>query len=85
MDAENRMLELPYALYETQDLLMRTIVEGGKAGLKKGTALLGGIQINTSPDTQDYFHPLRFDYLDSSGKVVENMLPLIANAPVEED
>ncbi len=25
------------------------------------TNLLSGIQINTSPDTLDYFHPLRFD------------------------
>ena len=81
MDAENRMLELPYALYETQDLLMRTIVNKGAAGLKKGTALLGGIQINTSPDTQDYFHPLRFDYLDTNGEFVEDLLPLITSGP----
>ena len=81
-DAKNRMLELPYALYETQDLLMQTIVDTGAAGLKKGTALLGGIQINTSPDTQDYFHPLRFDYLQS-GKDVENLLPLIAGGNPE--
>jgi hypothetical protein len=78
MEAENRMLELPYALYESQDLLVREIVSKGAGGLKKGTALLGGIQINTSPDTPDYFHPLRFDYMDSTGTVVEDLLPKIA-------
>lgn len=57
--AENRMLELPYALYDSQDLLMRDIIATGAAGTKKGLAVLGGIQINTSPDTPDYFHPDR--------------------------
>lgn len=75
-DAEDRMLELPYALYETQDVLMREIISKGSGGLKKGTAVLGGIQINTGPDTMDYFHPLRFDYLDADGNV-EDLLPLI--------
>ena len=79
-DAENRMLELPYALYDSQDLLMQEIVKAGAGGLKKGTALLGGIQINTAPDTPDYFHPLRFDYIDSSGEVIEDLLPLLTSA-----
>ena len=63
---EARMLELPYALYESQDLLMRKIVGTGVQRLKKGTVLLGGVQINTGPDTQDYFHPLRFDFIDGN-------------------
>lgn len=75
--AENRMLELPYALYDSQDLLMRTIVEAGASGTKKGLALLGGIQINTGPDTLDYFHPLRFDYMNNKGEVLEDLLPEI--------
>jgi Limiting CO2-inducible proteins B/C beta carbonyic anhydrases len=74
--AENRMIELPYALYTSQDLLLQDILETGKAGLKKGTAVLGGVQINTSPDTLDYFHPLRFEYMDDKGKK-ENLLPLL--------
>ncbi|KAL7458764.1 hypothetical protein ACHAWC_010451 [Mediolabrus comicus] len=73
-DADNRMKELPYALYDSQDILVRDIINGGKGGIKKGLALLSGIQINTGPDTQDYFHPLRFDYYDSDGNVVESML-----------
>lgn len=77
-DAQNRMLELPYAMFDSQDLLMREIVRAGAANLKKGTAVLGGVQINTGPETLDYFHPLRFDYFDSEKGVIEDLLPLIA-------
>jgi hypothetical protein len=73
-DADNRMKELPYALYDSQDVLVRDIIESGKGGIKQGLALLGGIQINTGPDTDDYFHPLRFDYYDSEGNLVGSML-----------
>jgi len=73
-DAEDRMHELPFALYESQDILVRQIIAGGnaKAG---GLALLGGVQINTSPDEDDYFVPLRFDYMDTKGNVVADLLP----------
>jgi len=75
--AEDRMKELPYALYDSQEVLVNDIVNTGKASIKKGLAVLGGIQINTSPDTFDYFHPLRFDYYDENGNLVENMLPYL--------
>ena len=73
-DAEDRMQELPFALYDSQDLLVREIIAGGnaKAG---GLALLGGVQINTAPDEDDYFVPLRFDYMDAKGNVVADLLP----------
>jgi hypothetical protein len=74
-DTEDRMKELPYALYDSQDILVRDIVHTGAGGIKKGLALLGGIQINTSPNTLDYFHPLRFDFYDENGEVVEDLLP----------
>ena len=74
-DAEDRMKELPYALYDSQDILVRDIISTGSGGIKKGLALLGGIQINTSPNTLDYFHPLRFDFYDENGDVVEDLLP----------
>ena len=77
-NADDRMVELPYALYESQDMLMGEIVKRGSAGIKdkRGVALLGGIQINTGPDTLDYFLPLRFNFLsNSSGEDVEDMLP----------
>ena len=76
-DADNRMKELPYALYDSQDLLVSDIVKTGARGLKKATAVLGGIQINTSPDTVDYFHPLRFDMVDGNGDVVADLLSLL--------
>jgi len=73
-EAENRMVELPLALYDSQDLLMREIIQKGSLGIKRGVAVLGGIQINTGPDTLDYFLPLRFDYMNYRGEVVEDML-----------
>jgi len=75
MDAKNRMVELPYALYESQDLLMQDIVKKGAPGGKKnGFALLGGLQINTAPDTLDYFLPLRFDLVNTKGDVTGSLL-----------
>jgi hypothetical protein len=75
--AENRMRELPYALYDSQEVLVNDIVNNGKGSIKAGLAVLGGIQINTGPDTLDYFHPLRFDYYDGDGNMVDNMLPYL--------
>lgn len=74
-DASDRMRELPYALFDSQDLLVQDIVQTGAGGTKRGLALLGGIQINTGPDTLDYFHPLRFDYMNNKGELVEDLLP----------
>jgi hypothetical protein len=74
-DADNRMVELPYALYDSQAMLMGEIVRKGSLGIKRGLVLLGGIQINTGPDTLDYFHPLKFEYMNYRGEVVDDMLP----------
>jgi hypothetical protein len=74
-DAEDRMVELPYALYDSQDLLIRDIIQKGSLGIKKGLALLGGVQINTGPKTLDYFVPLRFDYINYRGEVMADLLP----------
>ena len=74
-DAEDRMKELPYAMYDSQDLLMRKIAELGSSHTRNGVVLLGGIQINTGPKTLDYFHPLRFSYMDKQGNITEDMLP----------
>lgn len=73
-DAANRMEQLPRSLYESQDLLMVEIVQKGSSGIKDGgLVMLGGIQINTGPATLDYFLPMRFDYLDADGVLVESM------------
>ena len=76
-EAEDRMVELPKCLYESQDLLVREIVKIGASGVKKYIALLGGIQINTAPEALDYFLPLRFDLMNNKGEVVEDMLDQI--------
>lgn len=78
-DAENRMVELPYAIYESQDMLLSEIVTAGCSGIKRGLAMLGGIQINTGPDTPDYFVPLRFDYMNYRGEVTDNFLPALSD------
>lgn len=74
-DADNRMRELPYALYESQELLVGEIVRKGAPNTKAGLAVMGGIQINTGPDTPDYFHPLKFDYMNNKAEIVEDLLP----------
>lgn len=75
---DNRMVELPYALYDSQDVLVREIVQKGCGGGKKnGYALLGGIQINTAPDTLDYFVPLRFDLVNTKGEVTKDLLEVL--------
>lgn len=76
--SEYPMVELPYAIYESQNQLVESIVTEGIGGVKEGgIVLLGGVQINTGPNTVDYFHPLRFDWISSSGELVENLLPTI--------
>lgn len=76
-DAENRMVELPLALFDSQDVLMQDIVQTGCGGTKRGLALLGGIQINTNPDVPDYFLPIRFDYMNNKGEILESLLPAL--------
>jgi len=76
-DAEDRMRELPFAIYDSLDALMQQIVINGAPGVKNNIALLGGIQVNTAPEASDYFVPLRFDYMNNKGEVVEDLLPEI--------
>ena len=69
-----RMIELPYCLYDSQAMLLKEIIKAGSTGIKRGIAVLGGIQINTGPNTPDYFVPLQFDYMNYRGEVVDTML-----------
>lgn len=78
-DAEDRMIELPYALFDSQDMLIGEIVQKGCKGVKRGIALLGGVQINTGPATQDYFVPLKFVLINNEGEVVDDMLLRLSN------
>merc|ERR1711957_306469 len=77
---DDRMIELPYALYDSQKMLLTEIIKAGSTGIKRGVACLGGIQINTGPDTPDYFVPLQFDYMNYRGEVVDSMLESLVTA-----
>jgi hypothetical protein len=78
-DAKQPMVELPLALYESQDLLLDEIIKTGRTGIKRGFARLGGIQINTGPDTLDYFLPLRFEFMNHKGENTIDMLHDLKN------
>jgi len=68
-EAEDKMVELPYALYGAQSELVTRIVEGGASGVADGeVAVLGGIQINTPPGFTDYYMPLSFDLYNNKGE-----------------
>ena len=74
--AADKMVELPYALYDAQKELMDKIVKAGCANVAGDgkIALLGGIQINTPPGDSDYFLPLSFKLFDNKGSVKEDLL-----------
>lgn len=66
--AEDKMVELPYALYDAQSEQIAKIVSGGAGGVPTGQiAVLGGIQINTPPGYSDYFMPLSFEIHTNNG------------------
>jgi len=87
---DKRMVELPYCLYDSQEMLLKEIITAGSTGIKRGIAVLGGVQINTGPNTPDYFVPLQFDYMNYRGEVVDSMLdslvpPTAAKAADDDD
>lgn len=74
-DAADAMEELPRALYDVQDAMMKRIIDAagdkvGAASAKGQLALIGGIQINTPPSDPEYFLPLTFEIRDADGKLV---------------
>ena len=72
--AKDPMVELPFSLFQAQDKLMQAIVQQKRDAIPGNIALLGGIQINTPEGVSDYFLPLRFDILKSSGNDVVDLL-----------
>eukprot|EP00527_Entomoneis_sp_CCMP2396_P006320 CAMPEP_0198153128 /NCGR_PEP_ID=MMETSP1443-20131203/62820_1 /TAXON_ID=186043 /ORGANISM="Entomoneis sp., Strain CCMP2396" /LENGTH=249 /DNA_ID=CAMNT_0043819361 /DNA_START=156 /DNA_END=901 /DNA_ORIENTATION=+ len=74
--AEDPMVELPYALFEAQDKMMTEIVEqgAGAVGEGGGVALLGGIQINTPGDMEDFFLPLRAEVRTNQNELIAEFL-----------
>ena len=70
LNANDRNVELPFALYDAQKKMMDSIVAQGASAME-GTgniALLGGIQINTPDGVSDYFLPLNFELRDYQGQ-----------------
>lgn len=75
-DAEKPSVELPLALFDVQDDLMKQIVSKGcgeVAGEGK-IALLGGIQINTPIGTKEYFLPKIFEIRNNKGEKVADLM-----------
>ena len=79
--AKNKTVELPFALFDAQQDLVKKIVAraGANVGGDGKIALLGGIQINT-PDSSstegmyDYFLPLSFEIRNNKGDLIEDLL-----------
>jgi hypothetical protein len=73
-DADDKMVELPYALYSAQTDMVKDIVTNGAGGVADGSiGVLGGIQINTPPGFTDYFLPLSFDLYDNKGALKKQL------------
>ena len=68
-------VEVPLALYDSQDAMMKNIVAAAcKEVAGKGLiALLGGIQINTPGNNSDFFLVKTFDIMNNEGNLVEKI------------
>jgi len=73
--AENPAIELPHALFDSQDEIMMKIVNAacGEVAGEGKIALVGGLQINTPAGTPDYFMIKKFDILNNKGEVIESV------------
>jgi hypothetical protein len=76
VNAEEKEVELPLALFDVQDEFMKTIVSKGcgeVAGEGK-IALLGGIQINTPYGTSEYFLPKVFEIKNNKNEKIADLM-----------
>lgn len=75
-NADEKMKELPFALYDAQTEMMTDIIGTSASAVADGTiAVLGGIQINTPPGFSDYYLPLSFELYNNKGELIDNLLP----------
>jgi hypothetical protein len=73
--APEKMVELPYALYDAQSDMVDRIVQTSCSAVSDGKiAVVGGIQINTPPGFSDYFLPLSFELIDNKGNLIEDFM-----------
>jgi hypothetical protein len=73
--AADKMVELPYALYDAQKSMMADIIKAGANNVPGNgkIAVLGGIQVNTPEGTSDYFKPMSFEVYDNKGSLLEDL------------
>jgi hypothetical protein len=78
--AKEPEIELPHILFDCIDELMGKIIAKCEKDIPTGTkvALLGGMQINSGEGLPDYFLPKKFLLLDSKGKLLNDLLPSLA-------
>jgi Limiting CO2-inducible proteins B/C beta carbonyic anhydrases len=72
---DDKMVELPYCMYDAQKKMMTDIVHasyGAMVGFGR-IAVLGGIQINTPPDQSDYYLPLSLEVYNNKGRKVDDL------------
>jgi len=75
-DASEPSVELPFALFDASDDLMKRILSSASstvAGDGK-IALLGGIQVNTPEGSEDFFLPLKFEVRNNQNRLVEDLI-----------
>jgi len=74
--AEDADVELPLALFDAIDEMMKKIVTAGcgEVGGNGMIALLGGVQINTPEGTSDYFMPKSFQIWNNNGSLVQKVI-----------
>lgn len=73
-NAEDTMVELPYALLDAQQDMMESIITKGAGNVTDGhIAVIGGVQINTPPEMSDYFWTKHFDVYDNSGQKLDEI------------
>jgi hypothetical protein len=82
LNADDRNVDLPFALYEAQKAMMESIVAKGAKALEGdgNIALMGGIQINTPEGISDYFLPISFELRDKEGNIVKSLMPGASSA-----
>jgi len=74
--APDSNVELPLALFDSQDEFMKKVVKAGCGAVANPgkIALVGGIQINTPAGTPDYFLPKIFEIRNNKGELQDNLM-----------
>jgi Limiting CO2-inducible proteins B/C beta carbonyic anhydrases len=72
---DDLQVELSYSLQDAQQKMIETIVVSGASYVPDGMiAVLGGIQINTPPEMEDFYWPKHLDLYDNKGVKQDELL-----------